>query len=171
MRKFWQMAPRRPKFWLAWSLCIIVLDQLSKIYFDSSLHYGERVPVIEGFWNWTLAYNPGAAFSFLADAGGWQHYFFSGLALLISAFLLRQLIKTPQSLALDMATMLILSGALGNLIDRLLYGHVIDFIQWYWRDFVWPAFNLADSAISLGVVLMLLDALFGKKHDNTLSQT
>lgn len=165
MANFWQIAPRRPKFWLAWTLLIIVLDQLSKMYFDAALQYGERVPVIAGFWNWTLAYNPGAAFSFLAQAGGWQHYFFSILALLISAFLLRQLSKTPQSLALDLATMLILAGALGNFIDRQLYGHVIDFIEWYWRDFIWPAFNLADSAITLGVVLMLLDALFGKKQD------
>jgi signal peptidase II len=118
------------------------------------------VAVIEGFWNWTLVYNYGAAFSFLSDAGGWQRWFFSGLAVLISAVLVFWLSRTPRGdwrTALPFA--LIVAGALGNLIDRVRFGYVVDFVDWY-LGFTelphWPAFNIADACIVVGAVLMVL---------------
>lgn len=143
--------------WLWLSLLLIALDQVSKLYFIAVLDYGRSVPVIEGFWNWTLVHNYGAAFSFLADAGGWQRWFFSALALGISGLLvywLRQLPRGHWHEALPFA--LIIGGALGNLIDRLRFGYVVDFIHWYWRDFHWPVFNIADASIVAGAVTLVL---------------
>ena len=139
--------------WLALSAVVIVLDQLSKAWVLSSLPEFEPIPVIEGFWNWYRTYNTGAAFSFLSDAGGWQKYFFVVLACGISLLLGWWLARTPRRdwrTALPFA--LVIGGALGNVIDRLLHGHVVDFIQWHWRGPYWPAFNVADSAIVVGAV-------------------
>jgi signal peptidase II len=120
----------------------------------------QPVPVIDGYWNWFRTYNTGAAFNFLSDAGGWQKYLFMGLALVVSGMLVRWLAKTPRG---DWKTAapfaLVIGGALGNLIDRLQHGHVVDFIQWYWRNHYWPAFNVADSAIVIGAVALGLFAL------------
>ena len=146
--------------WLAVSLAVILLDQLSKAWVLARLPEFEPVPVIDGFWNWFRTYNTGAAFSFLSDAGGWQKYLFVGLALVVTGVLARVLATTPRGdwkTALPFA--LVIGGALGNVIDRLLHGHVVDFIQWYWRDHYWPAFNLADSAIVVGAVALALFAL------------
>ena len=145
--------------WLALSAIVIVLDQLTKAWVLSSLPEYQPIPVIEGFWNWYRTYNTGAAFSFLSDAGGWQQYFFIVLAIAISGLLAFWLSRTPRGdwkTALPFA--LVVGGAIGNVIDRFQHGHVIDFIQWHWRDHYWPAFNVADAAIVGGAIGI---ALFG----------
>ena len=152
----------RAFMWYALALIIIVIDQWTKWLAETKLTFHDPVPVIEPFLNWTLAYNYGAAFSFLADAGGWQKWFFSGLALLMSLFLIIYLLKAPRKATLlSLGLAMVLGGALGNLIDRLLHGHVIDFIHVHYAD-VWhyPIFNIADIGISLGVVLIVIDMLF-----------
>ena len=149
----------RRGMWLVLSVLVIVLDQASKLYFEQHFQYLEVRPVIEGFFNWTLVYNPGAAFSFLADAGGWQRHFFTLLAVGVSLWLSWGILRGRQSLQMNAASALIIGGAIGNVIDRMVYGHVIDFIQLYWQNFYWPAFNIADSAICIGAVLMVLDGL------------
>lgn len=151
--------------WYLLSLVVIILDQWTKWLAETNLTFLEPVPVIEPFLNWTLAYNYGAAFSFLADAGGWQKWFFAGLALLMSLFLIGYLAKAPrQAKLLSLGLALVLGGAVGNLIDRLLHGHVIDFIHVHYAD-VWhyPIFNIADIGISIGVLLIVIDMLFLEK--------
>ena len=145
--------------WLGLSVVVVVLDQLSKAWVLATLPEFQAVPVLPGFWNWFRTYNTGAAFSFLSDAGGWQKYLFVVLAVVISAVLARTLSRMPRDewkTALPFA--LVIGGALGNVIDRLLHGHVVDFIQWYWHGHYWPAFNVADSAIVGGAIGI---ALFG----------
>ena len=124
------------------------------------LQEGVPIPVVPGFLNWMLAFNTGAAFSFLADAGGWQRWGFSVLAAFISVVLTVWLARTPRRdwlTALPLS--LVIGGAIGNLIDRLRFGHVVDFIQVYHGDWTFPAFNVADSAISVGAVLLALASL------------
>lgn len=145
--------------WLLVSVAILAMDQLTKMWVLSSLPEYTAVPVIEGFWNWYRTYNTGAAFSFLSDAGGWQQYVFAVLAFVITGVLVFWLSRTPRrdwKSALPYA--LVIGGAIGNVIDRLVHGHVIDFIQWHWRDYYWPAFNIADAAIVGGAIGI---ALFG----------
>jgi signal peptidase II len=153
--------------WLSLSVVVILLDQLTKQLAEARLTYAEALAVLPSF-NLTLLYNRGAAFSFLSDAGGWQRWFFVVVSVLASAALLFWLRKLkPQQWLLAIALSLVLGGAIGNLIDRLWYGHVVDFIQLYYRDFYWPAFNIADSAITVGAVLLVWDGLFGQhKHDD-----
>jgi signal peptidase II len=142
--------------WLALSVVLIALDQATKWLAVERLDFQQPVAFLPGFWNWTLTHNTGAAFSFLADAGGWQHAMFVGLAFVISIALAIGLKRTPRGdwrAALPFA--LIIAGALGNVIDRLRFGYVVDFVQWYWRDFHWPVFNLADSCIVVGAVLLV----------------
>lgn len=139
--------------WLALSVAVIVLDQLTKLWVLDSLPEYTAIPVIDGFWNWYRTYNTGAAFSFLADAGGWQHWFFIGIGIVICVVLVAWLARTPRHdwrTALPFA--LVIGGAIGNLIDRFVHGHVVDFVQWYWRDWYWPAFNIADAAIVGGAI-------------------
>ena len=143
--------------WLGLSAFMIVFDQWTKWLAVAHLGYQQPVSVIDGFWNWTLTHNTGAAFSFLAQAGGWQHVFFIGLAVLISATLSFWLSRTARAewrTALPFA--LIIAGALGNVVDRLRLGYVVDFIEWYYRSFHWPVFNVADSCIVVGATLMVL---------------
>ena len=147
--------------WLGLSTAIIVLDWLSKQWALSVLTFKTPVEVVSGFWNWTLVHNTGAAFSFLADAGGWQQWLFSGLAVVISGVCMVMLARSARGdwrTALPLA--LIIGGALGNLIDRIRFGYVIDFVHWYWRDWHWPVFNLADSAITLAAVLLITFSFF-----------
>ena len=146
--------------WLGLSALLVVLDQASKWLAVASLQFQQPVPFIPGFWNWTLTHNTGAAFSFLADAGGWQHWFFTVLAGLVCVALsigLRHTARGEWRTALPFA--LVISGALGNVIDRLRFGYVIDFVDWYWRDFHWPVFNVADSCIVGGAIMLVLFSL------------
>ena len=152
--------------WLAVSILVIVLDQLTKVWVLTSLPEYTAIPVIEGLWNWYRTYNTGAAFSFLSEAGGWQKYFFVVLALAITGLLGYWLSRTPRrdwKTALPYA--LVIGGAIGNVIDRLLHGHVVDFIQWHWRGYYWPAFNIADAAIVAGAVAIAVYGLFGNQRD------
>ncbi|MGX5732123.1 signal peptidase II [Pseudoxanthomonas beigongshangi] len=152
--------------WLLLSAVIIGLDQWTKAWVLASLPEYTAVPVIEGFWNWFRTYNTGAAFSFLSGAGGWQIWFFTALAVGICGLLTFWLGRAPRGdwrQALPYS--LVIGGALGNVVDRLIHGHVIDFVQWYWRDHYWPAFNLADSAIVAGAIGIALFGLFEGKRD------
>lgn len=149
--------------WLWLSVLVLVLDQLSKLAIAGSMQLYESIPILPMF-NLVHAHNPGAAFSFLSKAGGWQRWFFAAIALVISVVLgvwLSRLQKTEKLLAVALA--LVLGGAIGNLIDRLAYGYVIDFLDVYYQAHHWPAFNVADSAITVGVVLLLLDSLGADK--------
>jgi signal peptidase II len=155
--------------WLRWlwvSVIVIALDLSSKYYFDSNFQYGET-RYVAPFFNWVLAYNPGAAFSFLANAGGWQREFFIGLTVVITSALLWMLKGNHQNKLLSIALVLTIGGALGNLFDRIVHGHVIDFIQWHVAGYYWPAFNVADSAICVGAALLVWDAIRqpGKPND------
>ena len=143
--------------WLWLSVVVVAVDQLSKLWVDSNLQLHARLPLIDGFFDLTLAYNPGAAFSFLADAGGWQRWFFTILSTVVTIILVVWLKRLPAYEKINaVALALIIGGAIGNLIDRIAYGHVIDFLLVYYQQWSWPAFNVADSAISIGVVLLLL---------------
>ncbi len=151
--------------WL--SLVVLILDQASKLYFESSLSLYQQIEVIPGYFSWTLAYNTGAAFSFLADSSGWQRWLFALIAVVVSITLvvwLKRLKADETWLAIALA--LVLGGALGNLYDRIVLGHVIDFILVHWQNrHHFPAFNLADSAISVGAVLLALDMFKSKKAE------
>lgn len=153
---------RRAYAWYLLSIAIIIIDQWTKWLAETKLTFLEPIPVIEPFLNWTLAYNYGAAFSFLADAGGWQKWFFSGLALVIALFLIVYLIKAPRNAKLlSLGLAMVLGGAIGNLIDRVRLGKVVDFIHVHYAD-VWhyPIFNIADIAICIGVAIIVIDMLF-----------
>ena len=150
--------------WLGVSALVLVLDQLTKAWVLASLPEYTAVPVIEGFWNWYRTYNTGAAFSFLANAGGWQKWFFTVLAFGISGLMAWMLSRTPRNdwkQALPLA--LVVGGAIGNVIDRVRFGHVVDFIDVYWNAAHFPAFNIADSAISVGAVILIVFGLFSGK--------
>ncbi len=144
--------------WLWLSLLVVILDQVSKLAIAGSMQLYQSIPIMP-YVNLTYVHNTGAAFSFLSDAGGWQRWFFAGLALVISVVIAVWLarLKHHETL-LAVALSLVLGGAIGNLIDRLAYGYVIDFIDVYYQTWHWPAFNVADSAITLGVFLMLLES-------------
>ena len=151
--------------WLWLTLLVLVIDQASKVYFDSALQMYQQVVIIPDSFSWTLAYNTGAAFSFLADSAGWQRWLFALIAVVVSAVLvvwLKRLGRDDTWLAIALA--LILGGALGNLYDRIAYGHVIDFILVHWQNrWYFPAFNFADSAICVGAVMLALDMFKSKK--------
>jgi signal peptidase II len=144
--------------WLVLAGLLLIVDQLTKLWFDSALRYGERLQVLP-FFDFTLLYNPGAAFSFLADQAGWQRWFFTALGLGAAAFMLWMMHNNRTHKRLLLALALILSGALGNVIDRVAYGHVIDFLLFYWQNWYYPAFNVADSCITLGAILLILDEI------------
>ncbi|MGB5541588.1 MAG: signal peptidase II [Gammaproteobacteria bacterium] len=153
--------------WLWISVLVLLLDQGTKLLADSSMALYDPIELLPSL-ALTKAYNTGAAFSFLGDASGWQRWFFSGLAVVVCGVLLvwlRRLHAREWRTALALA--LILGGAIGNLIDRLLYGHVIDFIDVYYKTWHWPTFNVADSAISIGAALLVLDALFSHRHTSS----
>lgn len=151
--------------WLGLAGVIVVLDQLSKWIALAHVRLGETIYVAP-FWNWVMTFNSGAAFSFLADQPGWQRWFFTLLALGVSTWIAFELKKHPQQKCLSLALTLIMGGALGNVIDRVRFGAVVDFIQWHAAGFYWPAFNIADSAITVGAVLLVFEQLTaaGKKE-------
>jgi signal peptidase II len=144
--------------WLGLAAIVMVLDQLTKIAVAQRFSYGER-KAVTGFFDLTLLYNKGAAFSFLHDSAGWQRWLFAGIAVAASVFIVYLLARHPAQRLFAFALALILGGAVGNLVDRVLHGHVIDFLLVYYRDWYWPAFNLADSAICVGAALLVLDEL------------
>lgn len=155
-------APKGMLVWLVLSAIVLVLDLVTKFYASSLLDYAVPVPVMPSF-NLTLLHNTGAAFSFLASESGWQRWFFIALATGVSIALVRwlQTLQGDRWLAISIA--LILGGALGNLYDRITLGYVVDFLHFYWQDYHFPAFNIADTAISIGAAMMVLD-LFRKKE-------
>ena len=160
----------RAFMWYLLALAVLIIDQWTKWLAETNLNFLEPVPVIEPFLNWTLAYNYGAAFSFLADQAGWQKWFFAGLALVMSLFLIGYLVKAPRKAKLlSVGLALVLGGAIGNLIDRVRIGKVIDFIHVHYHD-VWhyPIFNIADMAIMLGVAMIIIDMLFLEKKREVL---
>lgn len=144
------------KRWYALAGLVIVLDQLSKWLVLENIHFGETIYVAP-FWNWVLTYNPGAAFSFLADQPGWQRWFFTVLAVAVSGWIVLELKKCAEHKLVSLALALVMGGALGNVIDRVRFGAVVDFIQWHAAGFYWPAFNVADSAITVGAVLLVFE--------------
>ncbi|QKO23383.1 signal peptidase II [Rhodoferax sp. BAB1] len=139
--------------WHGLALSAALLDQASKSLIDGMLTLGEQVPV-SSFFNLVYVLNPGAAFSFLADAGGWQRYFFIVLALFVSGWL-AFLVKTPRPRYEALGLSLILGGAVGNVMDRMITGKVVDFLDFHWNGMHWPAFNFGDVFISIGVALLL----------------
>ena len=155
--------------WLWLSLLVFVLDQATKFYFDNALSMYQQIVVIPDYFSWTLAYNTGAAFSFLADSAGWQRWFFAAIAVAVSAVLVVWLKRLkPAETWLAMALALVLGGALGNLLDRVLLGHVIDFILLHWhQQWYFPAFNVADMAITGGAILLALDMFKSEKSGET----
>ncbi|MDD5269304.1 MAG: signal peptidase II [Methylococcales bacterium] len=153
--------------WLGLSLLVIILDQVSKLAISGSMQLYQSIPVMP-FFKLTYVHNTGAAFSFLSDAGGWQRWFFAILALVISGVIAVWLARLKHhEILLAVALSLVLGGAIGNLIDRLVYGYVIDFLDVYYQTWHWPAFNIADSAITLGVILMLVESFGLWKPEDT----
>ncbi len=144
--------------WLGLALLVIVLDQFSKTLILGWFQYGEG-RAITGFFNLVRAHNQGAAFSFLADAGGWQRWFFTALALVASAFIVWMLKKHPGQKLFCFAISMIMGGALGNVVDRLMHGYVVDMLDFHLGGKHFPAFNLADSAITLGAICLIVDEL------------
>lgn len=144
--------------WLGIAAVVVLLDQVTKITMSRLLAYGQSEPVTS-FFNLVMVYNPGAAFSFLANSGGWQRWFFSALALAVSIFIVWMLNRNASQRMFCWSLSLILGGAVGNLIDRLAYGHVIDFLDFHVGGWHWPAFNVADAAITIGAALFVLDEL------------
>ena len=145
--------------WLLLSALIVVLDLWTKSLATESLSLYRPVEVTS-WLNMTLAHNYGAAFSFLSDAGGWQRWLFTGLASIVTVILIVWLLRLPAAEKRTAAALcMIIGGAVGNLIDRMAHGYVVDFIDVYYQNWHWPAFNVADSAITGGVILLLLDSL------------
>lgn len=158
------LALKRTWLWFLLAIILVVLDQWTKWLASESLEYGLPMVILPVF-NLTLLHNPGAAFSFLSDAGGWQRWFFTGISSVVSVVLIIWISRLKQGQAWLAASLaLILSGAIGNLIDRVLYGYVIDFISVHYERHYFPAFNIADSAITVGAGMMLLDVFINPHH-------
>ncbi len=150
---FQKLAP-----WLVVGTVVVLIDQLTKVTIERLFNYGDVHPVTS-FFSLVLTYNQGAAFSFLASASGWQKQFLTAVGIVASLFILYLLARHGTQRLFSLALALILGGAVGNVIDRLAYGHVIDFLDFHWRGWHWPAFNVADSAIVCGAALLIIDEL------------
>jgi signal peptidase II len=149
---------RRMLPWVALAAVIVLIDQLTKIAIERAFDYGDVRPVT-GFFNLVLTYNKGAAFSFLASASGWQKHFLTVIGIGASLFILYLLARHGSQKLFSLALAMILGGAIGNVIDRLAYGHVVDFLDFHVGGWHWPAFNMADSAIVGGAILLVVDEL------------
>jgi signal peptidase II len=147
--------------WLLVAFAIIVLDHLTKWWVSASLEFQQFVPVLP-FFSLVRVHNTGAAFSILADAGGWQRWFFITVGIIATVIIVRLLKHHAHEKRMALALALVLGGALGNVIDRVVLGYVVDFLYFHYRSFAWPAFNVADSAISVGAALLIWDSLRGK---------
>ncbi|CAN7688567.1 signal peptidase II [Acidovorax sp. LjRoot66] len=148
--------------WLAWATVIFIADQVTKMLILDAYRLGDATP-ITSFFNIVRAHNTGAAFSFLADAGGWQRWAFTGIGVAATVFIVWQLRAHPGQKLFCFALSSILGGAVGNVVDRLMHGYVVDFLDFYARGYHFPAFNLADSAITVGAVCLVLDELLRMK--------
>ncbi len=160
-----QVSAHRLVKWLLASAVVILLDQASKFWISSHFYYGESYPVT-GFFNLVLAHNTGASFSMLSDAGGWQRWLFSLIAAAASVWIVWLLRKHGEQKLFCLALVFILGGALGNLIDRLMFGYVVDFLDFHWDEHHFAAFNVADSAINVGAALLIWDS-FKRKPEKT----
>ena len=159
--------------WLALALAVIVIDQISKTLILDHYRLGDS-QTITSYFNIVRAHNAGAAFSFLAGASGWQRWFFVGLGLVAAVFIIWMLRRHGEQKLFSFALVMILGGALGNVIDRLLHGHVVDFLQFHWRFLeplfpggYFPSFNVADSAITLGAICLIVDELRRVRRSTT----
>lgn len=154
------MTLSRRMLWPVLSLVIVAADQLTKLMVIDNLTYLQRIPILSVL-DLVHLHNTGAAFSFLAGASGWQNWMFAGVAIVVSGVIFWWLVKLPEGgrRVLSLGLALVLGGAIGNLIDRILYGYVIDFILFYYHEWSYPAFNIADSAITCGVALILFDGV------------
>jgi signal peptidase II len=155
--------------WLGLALLVTVVDQITKATIASHFAFGESIR-ITSFFDLVLAHNTGAAFSFLAGAGGWQRWFFTAIALIAVIVIVYFLRKHADEPRFCFALSLILGGALGNLIDRVALGHVVDFLLFHYESYAWPAFNVADSAITVGAVLLAWESLRAKPQNTLPSQ-
>ncbi len=156
---------RHTLVWYGLAALVIVLDQGTKMWISNNLEYGAPLRFTP-FFNFTLLHNTGAAFSFLSDAGGWQRWFFGIVAVAVSGFLVVWLARLEAARRWEAAALaLILGGALGNLYDRITLGHVVDFIVVHYRQNYFPAFNIADSAITVGAIMLLIDMFFFHNED------
>ena len=154
---------REAWLWYAVALAVIFIDQLSKVYASAHLIYGEPIE-FTSFFNFTLLHNHGAAFSFLSEAGGWQRWFFAIIAIVVSSILVIWIARSSGKNKREcFALAFILGGALGNLYDRIALGHVVDFIVVHYQDHYWPAFNIADSAITLGAFILIAEMFLTKE--------
>ena len=159
-------------FWLWITVLFFVLDQWTKNLAVSYFVGSDRYSVVEvmPYFNLVLRYNTGAAFSFLADQGGWQVYFFTSIASVVSLAILYWMYTLPaKNRWLSIALAFILAGAIGNLFDRIMLGKVVDFIDWYYQDYHWPAFNIADAVIMLGAVMMIWDSFMHPQESDSNS--
>ena len=147
--------------WLGIAGLVIVLDHLSKWWVSATMDFQETIPVFP-FFSFVLVHNQGAAFSFLADAGGWQRWLFIGIGIVATVIIVRLLKTHAHEPRMALALALVLGGALGNVLDRAVLGYVVDFLYFHYHGFAWPAFNIADSAISIGAAILVWDSLFGK---------
>lgn len=154
--------PKNSLMWLLLSLIVLILDQITKAWVSNHLSFNQPVNILP-YFDLRLLHNTGAAWSFLADQGGWQRWFLSGLAIIVSIVIMVWLTRLDSKQRwLACALALILGGALGNVMDRIIYGYVVDFIDIYYQQWHWPAFNIADIAISIGAVMLLIDAIIFK---------
>ena len=170
-----EAAARAPRVWpwLAWALLLLVLDQRTKALILQQYQLGDATP-ITGFFNIVRAHNTGAAFSFLAGADGWQRWLFVGIGVVVGGFIVWQLLRHPGQRLFAFALSSILGGAVGNVIDRLQHGYVVDFLDFHWPFLAgifyrghFPAFNLADSAITVGAACLILDEVLRSRRQPT----
>ena len=150
--------------WAGIAAVIFLVDFITKSYFENNFYLGESRPVTS-FFNLVLAHNTGAAFSFLAGHSGWQMYLFSAIALIALVICVRLIIRHPQERLFCLSLAFIMGGALGNLFDRIIYGYVIDFLDFYYGYWHWPAFNIADMAIVGGAALLIIDSFFNRSSN------
>jgi signal peptidase II len=152
-----KLSPRNPLWlWLGLALLVLLLDQFTKVLVLRAFELGDSTPVAS-FFNLVRVHNHGAAFSFLAGAGGWQRWFFTGIGVFAAIFMVWMLRSHPTQKLFCLAVALILGGAMGNVLDRLVHGYVVDFLDFYWGSWHFPAFNVADSGISAGAAMLILD--------------
>ncbi len=144
--------------WLGWALILLLADQFTKTLIVGYYQWGDST-YITSFFNIVRVHNTGAAFSFLADAGGWQRWFFTGLGFVASAVIVWMLYSHPGQKLFSFSLACILGGAIGNVVDRMMHGYVVDFLDFHWNGMHFPSFNIADCAISVGAVCLILDEL------------